>query len=740
LYYYAIALSKNPLNRSFTYASTERLIPGTRVKVQFAKRKRPETGYVLSESFPEESDRTFEIKEISEIIDGDLLFDHSYLQLLKWVTDYYLNPPGVVYDLIYRNIPEVLSGKKIEKIRQQTDASMITREVLIIKKNIDDLPLTKLSDTGLRIIQYLYFYPDSTISDLKDELNLKSISPVKTLIQNGILALKTVYETQRSQRNQRVRLSDEQKRVVDDFLTQTAEGKRKHLLYGITGSGKTEVYFEIMEHYLERKRQILFMLPEIALTSQIIKRIRNRFQDRKIVLYHSALTQTKRKNIAEAALNGEIDILVGTRSAMWLPLKDLGFVVVDEEHDESFMQSDGIPVYDTKQAILTLCDFKEIPVLFGSATPEIESYEKAIVGEFTLHRLNSRPGGLSLPEVINIDLTRTEIIRGFLTQEVIHAIEHTLKNGGQCMILTGKKGYASYVTCSLCGHIIKCPNCDVSLTYHKSSNLLKCHYCGHTVEFEHTCPSCGNNSLIPRGFGSERVEDQIQMLFPDSRILRVDRENSPRESDLVKAWEMIEKGETDIIVGTRLISKGLNFPNIQLVIILNADQMLYFPDFRSTERTFSLIHQMSGRAGRGKENARVIVQSYSPNTSSIHFAEKNDYESFFKAEIGIRRQAGYPPFSKLILFESKDERKEKALSRLERLAEFIESQEVLKDVQILGPVEAFIGRISGKFRYHMLIRTENGNDEIEQFKSIIKKNDKYIREISIIVDPRKTIV
>jgi primosomal protein N' (replication factor Y) len=260
------------------------------------------------------------------------------------------------------------------------------------------------------------------------------------------------------------------------------------------------------------------------------------------------------------------------------------------------------------------------------------------------------------------------------------------------------------------------------------------------MPFEHSCPSCGNHSLIPRGFGSERVEDQIQLLFPDARILRVDRENAPRGSDLMRAWEKIEKREVDIIVGTRLLAKGLDFPNIQLVVILNADQMLYFPDFRSTERTFSLIHQMSGRAGRGKKNARVIVQSYSPDALPIRFAEKNDYESFFESEIQTRQQGGYPPFAKLILLESRDPDKDKALSKLTRLANFIENDETLKNLQILGPVEAFINRISGKYRYHMLIKSRTDHNEIESFKRIIKANDKYIKNISVIVDPRKAII
>jgi primosomal protein N' (replication factor Y) len=308
------------------------------------------------------------------------------------------------------------------------------------------------------------------------------------------------------------------------------------------------------------------------------------------------------------------------------------------------------------------------------------------------------------------------------------------------MILTGKKGFASYVTCGVCGYTIKCPNCDVSLTYHKGEGDLRCHYCGYSQPFVSQCPSCSNNSLVPRGFGSERVEEQLQKLFPDLRIIRIDRDIAPNTQELEKAWKIIERRQVDVVVGTRMISKGLDFPDVQLVVILNADHMLYFPDFRSTERTFSLIHQMSGRAGRARKEAKVILQSYSPDEDPIRFAEKNDFESFFNSEIKKRKLGDYPPFKRIILFESKDPDPDKSLERLKALKKSLEKQNDASLFQILGPVEAFIKKLSGKYRYHMLLKMDNDNDIISKVKDILRENDTHLSTISIIIDPIRTII
>lgn len=749
MFYYQTAISNNPLGAFFTYSSKCKLYPGSRVIVSFGKRKK-QLAYIVKEIQQEACPEGIEIKEIDHIIDERPLIDEDYLNLILWTRNFYLSPPGKVFDLVFKtwgntplskNTQNSESQAKNENKKKRLTKSGLKRKRFVVNAPLNTLNNHRVSQQGMDIIQYLLFFPDASLQEIIHSLELKSITPVQTLIKNNILTVENYDTDNRTPSDpQKVILSSEQKKIVVDFFRSFDEGQLEHLLYGITGSGKTEVYFEIMDELLSKKQQILFMLPEISLTPQLIKRTKARFPANNIAVYHSNLTKKMRRRVFKQVIQSEIDILLGTRSSVWLPLDRLGLIVVDEEHDESFMQSENKPVYDSRKVVSSLCELKKIPVVYGSATPSIESYYEAVTGKMQLHTLKYRPKGLQLPKISNVNLSKIPIIKGFLTNEVLKSIEETVKDDGQCMILTGKKGFASYVTCGVCGYTIKCPNCDVSLTYHKGEGDLRCHYCGYSQPFVYQCPSCSNNSLVPRGFGSERVEEQLQKLFPDLRIIRIDRDIAPNTQELEKAWNIIEKREVDVVVGTRIISKGLDFPDVQLVVILNADHMLYFPDFRSAERTFSLIHQMSGRAGRARKEAKVILQSYSPDEDPIRFAEKNDFESFFKSEIKNRKQGEYPPFKRIILFESKDTDPEKALERLKKLKKVLDAHSDKESYQILGPVEAFIKKISCKYRFHMLLKIDNVNDIMKQVKDILKENDKYLSSISIIIDPIRTII
>lgn len=749
MFYYQTAISNNPLKAYFTYRSELLLKPGTRVIVNFGRKKK-QLAYIVKQIPKEACPDGIEIKEIDQIIDEIPLIDEDYFSLIVWTADFYLSPPGKVFDLVFKtlgNAPLETPTKKgenqktIEKNKGSLTKTGLKKKRFVVNAPLNNLSNQRLSQQGMDIIQYLMFFPDANLQEIIRSLELKSITPVQTLIKNNVLTVEEYATDNRGLPDpQKVILSSEQKKIVIDFFKSFDEGKLEHLLYGITGSGKTEVYFEIMDEILSKTQQILFMLPEISLTPQLIKRTKARFPGKTIAVYHSNLTKSMRRKVFTQAVHSDIDILLGTRSSVWLPLKRLGLIVVDEEHDESFMQSENKPVYDARRVVYKLCELKKIPVIFGSATPSVESYYEASTGKMQLHTLKYRPKGLQLPEVSNVNLSKIPVIKGFLTNEVLKGIEETVKKDGQCMILTGKKGFASYVTCGVCGYTIKCPNCDVSLTYHKGEGDLRCHYCGYSQPFVSQCPSCSNNSLVPRGFGSERVEEQLQKLFPDLRIIRIDRDIAPNTQELEKAWKIIERRQVDVVVGTRMISKGLDFPDVQLVVILNADHMLYFPDFRSTERTFSLIHQMSGRAGRARKEAKVILQSYSPDEDPIRFAEKNDFESFFNSEIKKRKLGDYPPFKRIILFESKDPDPDKSLERLKALKKSLEKQNDASLFQILGPVEAFIKKLSGKYRYHMLLKMDNDNDIISKVKDILRENDKHLSTISIIIDPIRTII
>jgi len=747
LYYYHTAISNSPLRTYFTYSSDTRLTKGIRVMVTFGK-KAKQIAYIVQEVTPEDCPQAVEIKTIDQILDDSPVIDNDYFNLIMGIISYYLSPPGKVFDLMFKALgktklkhpPKNQSKTKTTHSEVVLSKTGLKKKKLMINEELSILTSTNISQQGMDIIQYLMFFPEATLQEITKSLNLKSITPVQTLLKKDILSVIETDNKEEEKRATKVVLNPQQEKIVYDFFQTIESGKMKHLLYGITGSGKTEVYFEMIERILSQGKQTLLILPEIALTPQIVKRTQARFPTKTIAVYHSNLSNTMRKKTFLQAIQSEIDILLGTRSSVWLPLDRLGLIIVDEEHDESYMQGETNPVYDARKACSLLSDLKKIPLLFGSATPSIESFHSATTGVMQLHTLKFRPKGLQLPQISNINLSQTPTLKGFLTHEVIKSIEETIKTDGQCMILSGKKGFASYVTCSVCGYTLKCPNCDVSLTYHKGTGDLRCHYCGFSQPFTHRCPSCSNHSMVPRGFGSERVEEQLQKVFPDSRIIRIDRDVAPGTKELEKAWQMIERREVDIVVGTRMISKGLDFEAVQLVVILNADHMLYFPDFRSTERTFSLIHQMSGRAGRARKEARVILQSYSPEEDPIRFAEKNDFDSFFLSEIKKRKQGEYPPFKRIILFESKDSHAEKALERLNKLKRILESQQNAISFQLLGPVEAFITKISGKYRYHMLLKMDDNNDIIHQVKRFLKENDKYLSNVNVIVDPIRSII
>jgi len=736
-YYYNIALSKNPLRRTFTYYSHQALERGTRVIVSFGQKKR-QIGYVVS--VPEEINFDIKkIKPVQAIIDESPLCEPFHLDLLDDVTQYYLSPPGKVYDLLFG----ITGEKSLEKLksRRQRKRPVIDpkRMKITLNQSLEDLFSQRLSEQGLKIVQYLMFYKEAFLDDLIEALALKTKSPINTLEKNKIVRIHpSSMRDHATQIPARLDLTREQKGVVEKFFSKRANGELQQLLYGITGSGKTEVYFEIMEHYLENHSQIIFLLPEIGLTPQIIQRVRERFPDKKLSVYHSGLTQTERREAFYRAVHSDIDILLGTRSSVWLPLKKPGLIIVDEEHDESYMQSEVDPVYNCKKVVYKLSRMLNIPVILGSATPLVEDYYKATSGGYSLHQLKKRPKGLRLPDVEMINLNDARMVAGNFSEQVLDEIEKTLREKTQVMLLTGKKGYASYVTCTICGTVLKCPNCDVSLTYHKKSGRLKCHYCGYSRKYNHICPVCGSNAMVFRGFGSERVEQKLEGFFPSARIIRVDRENQPDHASLSNVMKIIERNEADIIVGTRLISKGLNFPNVQLAVILNADQTLFFPDFRSPERTFNLIHQMAGRAGRSKAGARVLIQTYSPEDSAIQFGIENDYEGFVKTELAEREKAVYPPFSNLILIESRDSDSEKARHQLAMMAEKLKEKDWQKTL-IMGPAEAFINRISGKFRFHLLVKTESAI-EFEQIKCIIKRENLSRRNIHVVIDPIKMIL
>lgn len=442
-----------------------------------------------------------------------------------------------------------------------------------------------------------------------------------------------------------ISLSDKQKEV-SDFIKKSADNK--FLIRGITGSGKTEIYFSLIEDTLSKGKSAIFLVPEIGLTPQMEIRIRERFGDL-VAVIHSKLSVKKRVTQIQKIENNEAKILLGTRSAVFQPMKELGLIIVDEEHDDSYKLNNHNK-YDVREVARFLTENnKECKLVLGSATPSIESYYKAKNKVYNLSIIEERPFNVEMPKVIIVDM-KEELAQGNTTPfslEMMASMKESLNKNKQILLFLNRRGYYTSVMCRNCGHIEKCSNCDISMVYHKNRNLLKCHYCGNMRSSPRICPQCGSRNIKQFGMGTEKLEEETKLLFPDFNVIRIDSDTTNRAADYEKNVKLIMEEKVSIIIGTQMISKGLDFPNIDMVGVIAADLSLNIPNYNSAERTFQLMMQVAGRAGRGKETGKVVVQTYNPNHYAIIRAKEHDYESFFEDELLIRRTFAYPPFNRL---------------------------------------------------------------------------------------------
>ncbi len=485
-----------------------------------------------------------------------------------------------------------------------------------------------------------------------------------------------------------------------------------HLLFGVTGSGKTEIYLQLLEEVLAEGKQGLVLVPEISLTPQLIHRFAARFGNQ-IAVLHSQLTDRERTNQWWEMVQGRKKILIGARSALFCPLPNLGLIIVDEEHESSFKQEEKLKYHGRDSAIM-LGKFSNCPVILGSATPSLESWKNAKDGKYVLHRMRSRVQERSLPTIEILDL-RTQVknpdLPFWLSTNLYEAMKISYEKNEQTALFLNRRGIAQLILCPACGYTTECPNCDITLTLHGKSHMV-CHYCDYHESFKLECPSCKEGEMSPLGLGTELVEADIQKLFPEARIARADRDEIQNRADLEELIRGMESGETDILVGTQMIAKGLDFPKLNLVGLVLADVGFNLPDFRSTERSFQLITQVSGRAGRhieaGKTPGQVIVQTYNPDHPSLTFATTHDYESFAEQELLHREPLNYPPIGKLVSFRLQSIH----LSRVQEAARLLSKRALqlkmqnsnYEKIEVLGPAEAPMAKLRGQFRYHLLLK------------------------------------
>tara|TARA_B100001750_G_scaffold231123_1_gene228492 strand:+ start:300908 stop:303364 length:2457 start_codon:yes stop_codon:yes gene_type:complete len=513
-------------------------------------------------------------------------------------------------------------------------------------------------------------------------------------------------------------------------INRSFEEQKTALLYGVTSSGKTEVYVKLIDECIKSGKQALYLLPEIALTTQLIARLQDYFGEQ-VSVYHSKYNVQERVEVWNNVLNNKnkARIVIGARSALFLPYKDLGLIIIDEEHEGSFKQFDPAPRYHARDAAIVLGQLHNSNVLLGSATPSIESYLNAKTGKYGFAEIKRRFGNVLMPDIELVDLkeqSRKKRMKGHFSERLFLQIEEALIEGEQVILFQNRRGYAPIVECTTCGHSPQCPNCDVSLTYHQFRKQLRCHYCGHHMALPESCQACGSPTLDTKGFGTEQVEKEIESLFPDAKVARMDLDTTRGKHGYEKIINAFEQQEVDILVGTQMLTKGLDFRNVSLVGIMNADSLLNFPDFRAHERCFQLLTQVAGRAGRTQKRGKVIVQSYNPYHQILSQVSVNDYEGMFKEQLYEREQYKYPPKNRIIKITFKH----KEYNRLNESAEwFAQSLRNSFGGNVLGPEYPAVARIRNQYLKHILVKIPKGTS-VSGVKSSIRRIEKSFNAVS----------
>lgn len=537
-----------------------------------------------------------------------------------------------------------------------------------------------------------------------------SEGPLQGLLEKGIVEVfqHEVGRLQAEVKSQKqFELTEKQAQALQEIKELLPE-KKTVLLHGTTGSGKTHLYLKLAKEVMEQGKQVLYLVPEIALTAQLIHRLQEYFGE-DVAVYHSRFSDNERVEIWRDLQEGKYRIILGPRSALFLPYRDLGLVVVDEEHENSYKQFDPAPRYNARDAAIFLAHLHGGYSLLGTATPAFESYHNAESGKYGLVKLQSRFTDIQYPEVVLSDLKQERkrgTMKSHFSSMMLNEMRDVLEAKEQIILFQNRRGYSPFLECQTCGWVPYCKNCDISLTYHKGINQLRCHYCGYNRDVPHRCQACGNASVKMKGFGTEKLEDELQLFFPEARILRLDQDSTRGKKSLQEIITTFERGEADILVGTQMVTKGLDFNNVRMVGIMSADQMLSFPDFRAYERSYQLMGQVSGRAGRRKKRGRVIIQTFKPEQAIFSFLGMDDYEGFFRQHIEERATYQYPPFFRLIRLVLKD----KELAKIKQASELL-AQGLRKHFghRVLGPEFPPVIRIKNRYLMHILLKFEKSS-------------------------------
>lgn len=705
-----IELSNKNIDKTFDY-----LVPSyLESKIKVGKRVTVPFGHQTLEGFILGTNATeYEsLKEIIDVVDEDIVLTEELLELGKYVSNTTLSTLISAYQVM---LPKALKAQKGTNINKK-----IVKYVEIDNEDVDTIKLTEKQINIYNLVK-------EKKSVLKSELNKLSLSSTNTLIKKGFLK-EIEKEEYRLDDNtdlvEKYPLTTDQERVVNEILNE--QEKNIFLLHGVTGSGKTEVYMEIIEKMKEKGKTSIVLVPEISLTPQIVNRFRKRF-GKTIAILHSRLSEGEKYDEYRKISRKEVDIVIGARSAIFAPLTNIGTIIIDEEHSTSYKQESN-PKYNAIDVAIERSKYHNAKVILGSATPSLEAYARAKKDVYRLVELKNRVNNKELPKVEIIDMNKEKNKTSYFSNKLSKEIQDRLAKKEQIILLLNRRGYASFITCSNCGYVEKCPNCDITLTYHKSSNTLRCHYCGYGNKRIDTCPECKEKAIKELGVGTEKVEEEIKSLF-NCRVVRMDFDTTSRKGAHEKIIEDFKNHQYDILLGTQMIAKGLDFENVTLVGVINSDTALMIPNFRSSEYTFQLLSQVAGRSGRGNKTGSVIIQTHNPDHYAIDLSKNHDYISFYNKEMQIRRELSYSPYYYMATIKVISKDYDKARDESNKIGSILRNK--LVNSIILGPTVCSVFKMNNLYRFNIIIKYKK---EENLYKTLLELQEHYKNTNNIKID------
>ncbi len=748
----AINLPVKSLFKQFTYSVPENmsfLDSGWRVIVPFGAQKTE--GFVVRRR--ELADNLDKLKAVEAVLGDRPWFDEEMLATAQWLSEYYMCSLSEAMRLfvpgktsIRRSAVRDEDGRLLyyryeEKLKEKT--------VLAYKISQDGYAFLQTGNDKKQLQRQLEAL--RLFAEKKGWLSLQEVaaenissSTVRTLAGKGLLEegkkriLRNSY-TDMLQPGNELLLNDEQKAAFKQISTAMTEGSGgSFLLQGITGSGKTEIYLRAAQQAIRQGQQVLVLVPEIALTAQLVKRFQSWFGD-SVAVAHSKLSQNERGDVWHRMRTGQANILIGVRSAVFAPFARLGLVIMDEEHESSYKQEER-PNYHARNVAVERCRHARAVLILGSATPDIETYQKALQGEYTHLRMTKRANGSELPRVEIVDMRLELQQRNFsvLSRALKQALVNTAADGEQAIVLLNRRGYSTFVMCRDCGASIVCPHCSVAMVYHSSNEDMRCHYCGNTMPVPAECPACHSKRIKFFGTGTQKAEQEI-MALPEVRVLRMDQDSTMAKFAHAEILSRFAGGERNVLIGTQMVAKGHDIPNVTLVGVLSADSMLNLPDFRASERTFSLLTQAAGRAGRGSRQGHVIFQAYDADNQIIRLAARQDYDAFAVQELADRKELFYPPFAQMLKLTVWDEKEETALTLAQRAVNYLQGLQLqgeLQDLVIMGPLPALVARVRDLYRFNILLKAK----DMQPVKNALLNSEfKEQRNLYFDVDPLSVI-